>query len=249
MRPDASTDEMRPRRRFLCPWLARLHRHGCPACGLEQSCAAQGHRDWIRPCWSCRRTGVEVLDQGAHCPFLPPSNPRPQKVEAAVQERRPSPEIRAPPLRGGRGPRISGNLATSTAQSPSLSRRRFRGPASKIKRRAGAGHETPRLIVMTELAWRQMSRSDEDESEAESPTQNSIGTAEPEQSPVARPTPTAVKETVRSLGAAGATVSVAMIVRELRRRTGCSRAGAYRALRLRRLSCLSAGISDAPLGW
>jgi hypothetical protein len=99
-----------------------------------------------------------------------------------------------------------------------------------VKRRAGAGYETPRLIVMTELTWRQMSRGDEDGNEAESPTQTSIGTAEPEQSPVARPTPTAVKEAVRSLGAAGATVLVPMIVRELRLRTGCSRAGAYRAV-------------------
>jgi hypothetical protein len=129
-----------------------------------------------------------------------------------------------------------GRLSLVQLEELALESERLGGETSKagllvVKRRAGAGHETPRLIVMTELAWRQMSRSDEDESEAESPTQNSIGTAEPEQSPVARPTPTAVKETVRSLGAAGATVSVAMIVRELRRRTGCSRAGAYRALR------------------
>jgi hypothetical protein len=119
-----------------------------------------------------------------------------------------------------------------------LESERLGGEASKagllvVKRRAGAGHETPRLIVMTETAWRQMSGSAgsaENESEAESPPQNRIGTAEAEQSPVARPTPSTVMDTVRSLGAAGATVSVAMIVRELRRRTACSRAGAYRAL-------------------
>ena len=28
-----------------------------------------------------------------------------------------------------------------------------------VKRRAGAGHETPRLLVMTEMAWRQLSGS------------------------------------------------------------------------------------------
>jgi hypothetical protein len=99
-----------------------------------------------------------------------------------------------------------------------------------VKRRAGAGHETPRLLVMTEMAWRQLSGSAENESEAESPPQNGIGTAEPAESPVARPMPSTVIDTVRSLGAAGTTVSVPMIVRELRRQTGCSRAGAYRAV-------------------
>jgi hypothetical protein len=116
-----------------------------------------------------------------------------------------------------------------------LESERLGGEASKagllvVKRRAGAGYETPRLIVMTEMAWRQMSGSAENESQAKSLPQNSIGTAEPEQSPVARPTPATVAETLGSLGQPGGSVPRRLLVRELRRRTRCSRAGAYRAV-------------------
>lgn len=97
-----------------------------------------------------------------------------------------------------------------------------------VKRRPLAGRETPRLVVMTESVWRRMSGSVETESEAV--TQNNIGTADPAQAPVAHPTPATVGETVDSLRQAGVTVSVRLLVRELRRRTGCSRAGAYRAV-------------------
>jgi hypothetical protein len=81
---------------------------------------------------------------------------------------------------------------------------------------------------MTELVWRRVTADDRQESK--SVAQNIIGTTEPGQPPVAHPAPTIVEETVRRLLQAGGMVSVAMIVRELRLRTGCSRAGAYRAV-------------------
>jgi hypothetical protein len=45
-----------------------------------------------------------------------------------------------------------------------------------------------------------------------------------------RPTPSAVRETIRALRLAGTTVRVPGLVRVLRDRTGCSRASAYRAI-------------------
>jgi hypothetical protein len=135
MRPDASTDETRPRRRSSAPGSPASTATGCPGCGMERSCAAQGHRDWIRPCWSCRRTGVEVLDQGAHCPFLPPSNPRPQNVETAVQERRPSPR-----LPRSRRARAAAGFSTGTGDNAfcalrlrALVGRKMPSPGPKVK--------------------------------------------------------------------------------------------------------------------
>jgi hypothetical protein len=114
-----------------------------------------------------------------------------------------------------------------------LESERLGGEASKagllvVKRRGGAGRETPRLVVLTEMAWRRMSGGDEKESGAGA--QNDIETADPDQTLVARPTPTTVAETLRVLRQAGGVVRVPMLVRELRRRTGCSRASGYRAV-------------------
>jgi hypothetical protein len=110
---------------------------------------------------------------------------------------------------------------------------RLGGEASKagllvLKRRAGAGHETPRLIVMTETVWRRMSGGEEKESRPGA--QNGVEPADPDQAPMARPTPATVAGTLRLLSQAGGVVKVSMLVRELRRRAGCSRAGAYRAV-------------------
>jgi hypothetical protein len=97
-----------------------------------------------------------------------------------------------------------------------------------VKRRAGAGHETPRLIVMTESVWQRMSGGHERRSQPMA--HDAVAAGEPERLPVARPIPNSVAQAVRSLESAHKRVKVPMIVRELRHRTGCSRAGAYRAI-------------------
>ena len=99
-----------------------------------------------------------------------------------------------------------------------------------VKRRAGSGRETPRLIVMTERVWSRLSGAGDSElsgpevlaQEGEFP-----GLARPA---VARPTPAMVRETLRALKQASAIVRKPGLVRALRQQTGCSQAGAYRAV-------------------
>jgi hypothetical protein len=104
-----------------------------------------------------------------------------------------------------------------------------------VQRLAGEGRETPRLFVMTEKAWRRLSGDpaiNPPELEAEATSQPYCpaflwGVV---REPVARPTPEAVVEAVRVLRQTGERVLVPTLVRALCDQTGCSRAGAYRAI-------------------
>ncbi len=100
-----------------------------------------------------------------------------------------------------------------------------------IKRRAGAGCQTPRLVVMTETVWRRISAGDGGAPARLDPSpQTDNETAEANRPPMKRPTPAIVRETIGVLRLAGTTVRVPVLVRALRDRTGCSRASAYRAI-------------------
>jgi hypothetical protein len=100
-----------------------------------------------------------------------------------------------------------------------------------IKRRAGAGRQTPRLVVMTDMAWRRISTGDGDApARPDVSLQTDMEAAEANLPHMKRPTPPIVSETVRLLRLAGTTVRPPVLVRALRDRTGCSRASAYRAI-------------------
>jgi hypothetical protein len=97
-----------------------------------------------------------------------------------------------------------------------------------IKRRAEAGRQTPRLVVMTEMAWRRIAAGDGGgPAMPDVSPQTDIGTAEANLPPMKRPTPAIVRETIRVLRLAGTTVRAPVLVRALRDRTGCSRASVY----------------------
>jgi hypothetical protein len=100
------------------------------------------------------------------------------------------------------------------------------------KRKAGPGHPTLWLIVITEAVWRRLTRAAEPEPlPAATLARGSDGTLASIRLPVGRPTPAVVKKTVRALQQTNETVLVAMLVRALHHETGCSRAGAYRAIK------------------
>jgi len=89
----------------------------------------------------------------------------------------------------------------------------------------------PRLVVMTELAWRRISAGDGGApAMPDVSPQTDAEPAEVNGPPMKRPTPTIVSETIRALRLAGTTVRVPVLVRSLRDQTGCSRASAYRAI-------------------
>ena len=98
-----------------------------------------------------------------------------------------------------------------------------------VKRKASPGHQTPRLMVITEAAWCRLTGTPEPEPRpAETLARGGVGTQEAFRLPVGRPSSGVVKEeTVRVLRQANETVSVPMLVGALRHETGCSRAGAY----------------------
>jgi hypothetical protein len=108
-----------------------------------------------------------------------------------------------------------------------------------VQRVVGAGRRAPYLFVMTETAWRRLA---EDTAIGPSEVETSVtspdlpGTVEPEREPVPRPTPEVVREAIRMLG--GKRLFKTMLVQALRDQTGCSRAGAYRAVG----DALAAGI-------
>jgi hypothetical protein len=108
-----------------------------------------------------------------------------------------------------------------------------------VKRRAGPGRETPRLIVMTERAWSWLSgAADGGPIEATAPARNGDPRPALDRPTVARRTPVRVSETVRVLKQTSATVLRPELVRALRQQTGCSQAGAYRAVK----DALAAGV-------
>lgn len=99
-----------------------------------------------------------------------------------------------------------------------------------VKRRAGPGRETPRLVILTETAWRHRQGGEG----------NPLPEGRPprEQPSVPRPAPGAVQEMVRALKAGGPVVRIPVLAQALREQTGCSRAGAYRAIR----AALASGV-------
>ena len=108
-----------------------------------------------------------------------------------------------------------------------------------VKRRAGSGRETPRLIVMTERAWCRLSGpADGGQTDANAPAPQRKRKKEsvderggPDRPTVARPMPTLVSETVLALNQTSTTVLRPELIRALRQQTGCSQAGAYRAVK------------------
>jgi len=127
-------------------------------------------------------------------------------------------------------------LAVSVEQSGA---RASRAGVAVVKRRAGSGRETPRLIVMTERTWRWLSgTADGGQIDASAPVpegkerEGSVSERPGLHRPtVARPTPTLVSETVRALKQTRAVVLRPELVRALCQQTGCSQAGAYRAVK------------------
>ena len=129
-------------------------------------------------------------------------------------------------------PRLSlGQLEALAEETERLGEKVSKTGVVVIKRRAGAGHQTPRLVVMTELAWRRISAGDGGApAMPDVSPQTDVEPAEVNRPPMKRPTPTIVSETIRALRLAGTTVRVPVLVRALRDQTGCSRASAYRAI-------------------
>jgi hypothetical protein len=109
-------------------------------------------------------------------------------------------------------------------------------PASKagvavFKRRAGSGYETPRSIVMTERAWSWLcGGTGGGPTGATAPTGDDDPMPALDRPTIARPTLARVSKTVRTLKQTSAIVLRPELVRALRQQTGCSRAGAYRAV-------------------
>jgi hypothetical protein len=96
-----------------------------------------------------------------------------------------------------------------------------------IKRRAGAGRETPRLVVLTEAAW----RAAHGLPAADAKPPGDVAGSEPRATEaVPRPSPEAVAGLFRRLRQTGSPVRLAALARALQNETGCSRAGAYRAV-------------------
>ena len=103
--------------------------------------------------------------------------------------------------------------------------------AAVVKRRAGSGRETPRLMVMTERAWCRLF-GPADGGQIDAKREEFVGEETGLNRPmVVRPTPTLVSETVRALKQTSAVVLRPELVRALRQQTGCSQAGAYRAVK------------------
>lgn len=92
-------------------------------------------------------------------------------------------------------------------------------------------HFPPRLVAMTEMAWRRISAGDGGAPAIPDVSpKTDMETGEANLPPTKRPTPAIVGETIRVLRLAGTTVRATVLVRALRDRTGCSRASAYRAI-------------------
>ena len=84
---------------------------------------------------------------------------------------------------------------------------------------------------MTEAAWRRVAGDagiGPPEVQARATSSDLLDTVEPEREPVSRPTPEVVREAVRT--GERELIPIPVLVQALRDQTGCSRAGAYRAV-------------------
>jgi len=100
-----------------------------------------------------------------------------------------------------------------------------------VQRRAREDQDPPHLFVMTETAWRRLiggAAMGQSEVEARVASADPRGAVEPEREKVPRPTPEVVRAVARALE--GERLLLPALVQALRDQTGCSRAGAYRAV-------------------